>query len=187
MKSVTILSALAIILPAFAVPTPEPAPINNQAFSGVAITSAPEIQYMPINANGTNFWLNRTSLTYTPPSVPTFNEQNNTLFTRGDDVLALNVAVPGGQEVYVDNKGRLRFTTPHNSDKVIGSKTTGFSFSQGHLLFENRDFWACDLGAVYENAWMIYVRSGHDDFDVACVEFRFRASASNGTAAFEYL
>ncbi|KAL1311389.1 hypothetical protein AAFC00_001556 [Neodothiora populina] len=155
-------------------------------FGGVAIRSGSDIQYKSVNANGTYFWLNRGSETYTPASVPTPNQQNDTLFIGGDNTLDLAVSVPGGQQVYVDGKGRLRFTVPHSTAMEAGSKTTGFSFAEGDLYFENDGFLACNLGAAYDNAYSVYAASVAGNLGDSCVGFEFSASEISGPKAYEY-
>ncbi|KAJ9625807.1 hypothetical protein H2203_004570 [Taxawa tesnikishii (nom. ined.)] len=148
------------------------------AFGGVAIRSGSAIQYSSVNANGTYFWLNRGTASYCPSTVPDCVTVNQTSFVGGNDTLFLDVSVPGGQQVYVDSKGRLAFTVPHSGNTGVGSSVTGFSIVDDglHLRFNGNDFYACPLGEAYGNAYQVYAAGSNatSNFGDACEGFEFR-------------
>ncbi|EME81441.1 uncharacterized protein MYCFIDRAFT_81493 [Pseudocercospora fijiensis CIRAD86] len=115
------------------------------SFTGVAIRSGSDIQYAPIAASGTNFWLNKDTSTYTPDNIPVnTNATTSTVFTSSldADTLALDVTVPGGQQVYVSADGALKYTVAHSGSTGEGSTLQGFGIVDGHLVFEGNDFLA---------------------------------------------
>ena len=183
MKAASIISSLAALAaPALAAPF-----VTRDAatpFTAVAIHSGSAIQFSPINANGTTIWLNRASATYTPTGLGPFN-QTATVFVGGNDTLSLDVATPGGQQVYVDAAGYLRFTVAHSANTGVGSKTTGFGFRGNDLTFEGQDWIACPYGSV-DNAYNVYAAAVAGDASEACLGFAFYTSPATGGVAFEY-
>lgn len=159
-------------------------------FGGVAIRSASDIQYASVNANGTYFYLRRSTATYTPPSVPSTNTTDipTTQFVIGNSTktLSLNVAVPGGQQVYVDDVGALRFTTAHSGNTGEGSQTWGFEIREQNLKFKGYDFSACPLGEEEDNAYKIYVATG-TVVPAECLGFLIRTSEVAGQSAYQYV
>ncbi|KAF3919672.1 hypothetical protein ABW20_dc0105619 [Dactylellina cionopaga] len=64
---------------------------------------------------------------------------------------SLDVTVAGGQQIYIDNNGTLRYTAPEKLVIPEGSTTTGFKVSQdknGKFVFSNSNgpILACPLG-----------------------------------------
>ncbi|KAF1348911.1 hypothetical protein BDV97DRAFT_298058 [Delphinella strobiligena] len=189
MKTTSVLSALAVALPAFAAPAPVTS-AGVATFGGVAIASATNLQFQSINANGTHFYLLRDTSTYTPPNVSGNYNQTSTVFTGGDDTLSLYTAVPGGQQVYVNSIGLLSFTEPHSADTGSGSKVTGFSKNGKNLQFEGNDWYACELhSTAAEYAFSIYAASVLENPSNLCTGISFLMAESTGTVtpAWEYL
>lgn len=155
------------------------------SFGGVAIASGSDIQYDSVNANGTYFWLNRGTEVYTP-STATASDQKNTIFAGGNNTLSLDVSAPGGQQVYVDSDGLLRYTVPHSAYTGTGSKSTGFSVANNILKFENSDFVACKLAQSPDNAYEVYAAAANTNTGSNCVGFEIMVSDNTGAAAYEY-
>ncbi|KXT02392.1 hypothetical protein AC578_174 [Pseudocercospora eumusae] len=162
------------------------------SFTGVAIRSGSDIQYAPIAASGTNFWLNKDTVTYTPSNVPVnTNATTSTVFGYylPADTLSLDVAVPGGQQVYVSADGALKYTVAHSASTGEGSTVNGFGISEGHLLFENNDFIAVATNETSNlpdgkgTAYQIYAASRTD---LAGEGFAFRAVEFEGENAWQY-
>lgn len=176
MKTFAIISGLALAARAVA----------SNAFGGLSIDSGSPIQYGSINANGTNFYIGRSTATDCPTiSGLTCSNQTNTLFTGGNTTLYLHTEVPGGQEVYVDSTGALRYTVPHSAYTGVGSVSTGFSIADEglHLKFQNSDFLACPLA---DGAYEIYAAAKNTNS--TCLGFEFRIADAPGAApAWEYL
>jgi len=190
MKTTSVLSALAVALPALA----QNANAPFKSWSAVAINSGSDIMYDSINANGTYFYLGRSTKTYTPANVGTFN-QTNTIFAGGDSTLSLDVEVPGGQQVYVDSTGALRFTEAHSANIGDGSVATGFNVSSTTLQYQNQDFLACSLGGEGEplelnDVYKIRVAAGApapvSPASDNCIDFSFYVSENTAPAAWEY-
>ncbi|KAF1343743.1 hypothetical protein BDV97DRAFT_425821 [Delphinella strobiligena] len=188
MKTTSILSTLAVALPALAAPAGNvDAPYKT--WSALAISSGSDIMYEPINANGTYFYLKRSTKTYTPPNVGTYN-QTKTIFAGGDSTLSLDVEVPGGQQVYVDTYGNLRYTEAHSADVGTGSQVTGFNVSSTTLQYNLQDFLACGLGSTEDYAYQIRIAAAATapvtPASDNCIGFSFFISENTEAAAWEY-
>ena len=168
--------ALSLASIAAAMPTAR----NTQAtkFTGLAIHSGSEIQYLSVNADQLSLWLGRDTSTYCPeqagvncPSSPP-----PTAFVHGadSDGLSMSTTVPGGQICYVDAAGNLKFTQAHSANTGEGSYLTGFSIdSDNHLQFQGQDWLACP--ASEEGQYNVYASSikGSNNSE-GCIGFAFR-------------
>lgn len=151
MKLATILSVLPL---AFALPHNGNAKRANEAFTVISARSASPVHLLPMNAAGTYFYLGGKPSTYCPEAVsqvapcpsgnvtafagnggalvcisnnppPRVNTQESKLTGNQD------VSVPGGQAIYVDSNGALRFTQPHSASMGQGSSTGPFQYTPG--------------------------------------------------------
>ena len=172
---------------AVAVATSSPAPVYPKVFGGLALRSGSAIHFANVNANGTNFWLNKGSATYCPGGVvDPCPAQNSTIFVGGNTGgLALDVTVPGGQQVYVDSAGALRYTIAHSGNTGVGSSTKGFSIADNvRLQYKNNDWLACpydDVAYVVFSATTVQARTD-------CLSFSWRISElNNPTTAWQYV
>lgn len=96
--------------------------------------------------------------------------------------MSLSTRVPGGQQVYVDASGELKFTVAHSADMGTGSSSTGFSVSDGEVLFEGLKWVACPIeGVVYQ----VYAAAKTED--EACEVFSFTVKEYSGVSAYEYV
>ncbi|KAI1807213.1 hypothetical protein F4811DRAFT_567063 [Daldinia bambusicola] len=150
-----------------------------------------------INANGGKFYVNKNTSSYCPPNVPNLNcsafPGTRTVFTGGNNTLFLDVAVPGGQQVYIAKDGSLSYTIPHSGALPEGAVTTGFersiSLSGGApvVLSHSGQFWLmCPVseGEPRERTYQIYVGHGTQN----CLNTGVRTyTASGGPDAWEYL
>jgi len=184
MYTTTILATLFAALPALGAPTARSAP---SVFSGLSLRSGSDIQYATIDANGTYFKLSSGSSTYCPPGVSSIDcsayASDVTRFVGGNNTLSLDTTVPGGQQVYVDRDGALRFTQPH-SVAMNGGSAEGFSFTAhgSELLFDGAGFAACSFGT--DDAKHVYsTKSGVSE---DCEGFNFFVVANRGASAWEY-
>lgn len=175
-----VISTLALAGSALAAPTPQ------SSFQGLAINSGSPIQFASVSANDENFWLHYKSSAYCPPGIECSNT-TSTLFTGGKDTLNLKVAVPGGQQVYVNDVGALRYTEPHSAAIGVGSSQTGFGVKNegqfDYLTYNGDGFLACPTDA---EAYLIYVRgaSAVND-DAKCLGFDFLMGPDSAPAARE--
>ncbi|KGO49115.1 hypothetical protein PEXP_011640 [Penicillium expansum] len=151
-------SALLSLAPLVAaIPGSKQANNSDVAFGVISARSASPVHLLPLNAGGTYFWLGGHAHTYSP--IPGIPDTNQTVITNGH---FLDVAVPGGQAIYVDNKGALRFTSPHSAYEPTGSSDGPFEYtpgsSFGHWSFKGHGasgFMACPT----TNATISYRRS----------------------------
>ncbi|RJE26329.1 IgE-binding protein [Aspergillus sclerotialis] len=149
-----------------------------------------------MNANSTSFWIGKKTSAYCPPNVP---EMGGVCPPGKDTVLvggsALNVEVPGGQQVYIAPGGALKFTAPHSASMPPGSIKSGFEYEPGnpfgHWTWKGQSgsgWMACPADGAYQvfaNVKDAEVPSGN----VAdCIGFDAMAVAdkSNSPAAWEY-
>ncbi|KAG9758775.1 hypothetical protein KCU73_g3724, partial [Aureobasidium melanogenum] len=184
MKTTTIFSTLAAVLPAFAVPH---ARSTGESFGGLAIHSGSPVHLSAINANGNFFWLNKETSSYCPnTTVTSCPEGKYTYFEGGNNTLSLNVEVPGGQRVYVAQDGSLGYTIPHGS--VSGSQNvsyTGFNLRDSgiHLQYKGADWIAVPIGSAYK----VYA-AAVENAPQNGTSFAFRVGSVNATfGAWEYL
>jgi hypothetical protein len=131
MKVSAILSfaSLAAALPGSRTSSSKP---SNGPFGVTAARSGSDIHFLPLTASGGHFWLGGKSQTYCPSSVgASCYKQNDTIIYGGN---ALDVIVPGGQQIYVDGTGALSFTVPHSGYIPAGSSTGPFKYSPGQSI-----------------------------------------------------
>ncbi|CAI7645928.1 unnamed protein product [Penicillium glandicola] len=180
---------------------------SDASFSVIAARSASAIHLEPLNAAGSYFWLGGNAQTYSP--IPGIPDTNDTVIANGH---FLDVEVPGGQAIYVDDKGALRFTSPHSAYEPTGSSdgpfvyTPGASFGRWSFSGQGASgFMACPTinatagyrrsrrGVVVTPQWQVYaalknatVPSGKVD---DCLGFDALAVAVNTTlpVAWEYI
>ncbi|KAJ5280599.1 hypothetical protein N7478_005971 [Penicillium angulare] len=146
-----VIASIALPLLAAAAPAPAPtAPASNPPNFGVmAIHSGSPIHYAQMNAAGQKFWLGGSTSSYCP-SVDGIvcPSGNQTVFAAGGN--AMDVEVPGGQQVYVDPTGALSFTQAHSASIPAGSAVGGLFYEPGnpwsHYSFKGwgaQGFMAC--------------------------------------------
>ncbi|OQE34802.1 hypothetical protein PENCOP_c015G07731 [Penicillium coprophilum] len=99
---------------------------SDAAFSVISARSASPVHLLPLNAAGTYFWLGGHAQTYSP--IPGIPDTNQTVIANSH---FLDVEVPGGQAIYIDNKGALRFTSPHSAYEPAGSSDGPFVYTPG--------------------------------------------------------
>ncbi|KAG6010035.1 hypothetical protein E4U21_000477 [Claviceps maximensis] len=116
------------------------------------------INELPIAANGGKFWVGKPTSHYCPPNVdkdggcPSGDETSiwvSTEFT----TCALNVVVPGGQQVYVAPDNSLSFTQPHSAYVPPGSDVMGFRLLKDEFIMPKRRILVCpapDSPDVYQ-------------------------------------
>jgi len=190
MKTAALIACLAAALPVIAIPTSAHSHGYTPArFLGAAIRAGSEIDSKSINAAATRFWIGKDSLDYCPPRIDTACHAGTpTIFIGGANTLALDVMVPWGQQIFVDNTGALRFTVAHASPIMPDPRflTTGFGvIDKGfHLQFEGADFLACPAHGAYQ----IYAaaRAGGNS-SMSCLPFAFRISGTDILLTYEYI
>ena len=199
MKLATILSVLPM---AFALPTSSGhAKRSNGAFTVMSARSASHIHLLPVNAAGSYFYLGGEASTYCPETVSKVApcpKGDMTAFVGTG--AALDVSVPGGQAVYVDSNGALRFTTPHSGYMGEGASTGPFEYKPApspsgidHWVYKGQGasgFMACPTD---DNKWQVFASLQNATVpqgDVSkCLGFSAMATQTqqNATAAWEYI
>lgn len=128
--SATLLTLLPLLAPSLAA--------TSLGFSMIAAHSASPIHLQELIASGFHFYIGggATTATYCPsPPVPDCSSfSSNTLLSCQDQTGAstgcgMDVAVPGGQQVYVDPAtGALGYTMAHSALLPVGALTSGFEY-----------------------------------------------------------
>ncbi|KAI0012655.1 hypothetical protein F4779DRAFT_567473 [Xylariaceae sp. FL0662B] len=149
-----------------------------------------------INASGGKFWINKDAAAYCPGSIDGLDcsayPGSKTVFAGGNGTLSLDVAVPGGQQVYIAPDGSLSYTVPHSAQMPEGSITTGFSRSRSEAfgapvnLGNSDKFWyICPIGdgEPREKTYQLYI--GHTEGE-DCHVTQVRTYQSSGPDAWEY-
>ncbi|KAJ6021193.1 hypothetical protein N7540_006697 [Penicillium herquei] len=131
MKVSALLSLVPLVaaLPGSHVSTTKTKDVNG-AFGVTAARSGSPIHFLPLTASGSHFYLGGQTSTYCPSEVvPGCSSRTNSTIIYGQS--ALDVAVPGGQAIYVDPSGALSFTTPHSAYIPAGSSSGPFTYVPG--------------------------------------------------------
>lgn len=125
-------------------------------------SNAPDLSG-PIHANGGSFWLKKPTRSYCPGQAvikapcPRGAETSFTGGGGGDGRLALNVAVPGGQQVFIGPRGLLRYTQAHSAQMPRGAVTSGLVVQEGtRFLNPFYQLWACNTDGD-AGVWQIWV------------------------------
>ncbi|KAJ6011615.1 hypothetical protein N7451_003027 [Penicillium sp. IBT 35674x] len=159
MKAVIASIALPLLAAAAPAPAATPSAANPPAFGVMAVRSASPIHYMQMNAAGQKFYLGGTTASYCP-SIDGIvcPPGNQTVFAAGGN--AMDVEVPGGQQVYVDPTGALSFTQAHSASIPAGSAVGGLVYETGqpwsHYSFNGwgaQGFMACP---TTDNRWQVF-------------------------------
>ncbi|KAI1093052.1 hypothetical protein F5B19DRAFT_172771 [Rostrohypoxylon terebratum] len=148
-----------------------------------------------INASGGKFYINNGTSAYCPDEVEGLDcsayPGSKTVFTGGNDTLYLDVAVPGGQQVYVAADGSLSYTVAHSGALPEGANATGWTREQSQafgapiVLGNYNHFWnLCPVteGEPTERTYQVFVGSGIE----GCLGTGVRTYASSGPDAWEY-
>ncbi|KAJ5211479.1 uncharacterized protein N7498_003125 [Penicillium cinerascens] len=154
----TFAASLALPLLAAAAPAMQ-TPEGNPSFGVMAIRSASPIHYMQMNAAGQKFWLGGQTSSYCPDLQGLDCPAGNQTVIVGSGC-ALDVEVPGGQQIYVDPSGALSFTQAHSASIPPGSAIGGFKYEPGkpwsHYTFNGwgaSGFMACPTD---DNRWQVF-------------------------------
>jgi hypothetical protein len=190
----TILSTF-LAFGASAAPAPAPAAAPRavgQSFSPIALATGTSIQYAAIHASGHAFYIGVPTSSSCPLSSTLCPSGTTTAFTTGTNgTLFMDVAVPGGQQVYIDSTGQLKYTVAHSAAIPEGAAVTGFVYEEagtgesvGSLTFGVDGIYACPNGE--EGVYQIFVDTGIQ-VPGDCVGLSIGASKYDGeVAAWEY-
>ncbi|KAH1371604.1 hypothetical protein KXW65_007430 [Aspergillus fumigatus] len=169
---------------------------NSTKFSVMSARSGSPIHLLPMNAAHGNFWLGESPSTFCPEPVEKVSGCPPGTTTRFASANALDVAVPGGQRIYVDPRGALRFTTAHSGSIPPGSSTGPFVHSAGtpfgHFAYKGqgaKGFIACPKSNGTATHWQVHASVANVASGAECLGFNALAVPSNDTraAAWEYI
>lgn len=165
------------------------------AFGLIAIRSGSVVQNSDITASDYGFWINKPTASDCPTNLgsacPAGNETALT-FSNSTSSLAMDVVVPGGQQVYVTPSGEFGYTIPHSAALPAGAVTTGFKYtppaasnSVGTLTFGNgtQGFLACPTGDG--DVYQVVASNGTNSDSCLGIDLATVAYGS-GYAAWEY-
>jgi len=158
---------------------------SNSAFGVIAARSGSPIHLEPLTASGSNFWLGGKSATYCPSEVVPNCPNTTETVIYGEHYL--DVEVPGGQAIYVDPRGALRFTQAHSAYEPTGSSQGPFVYTPpsspsstfGHWSYTGAGasgFMACPVPA--KNATAVPFRSR---VAAAATQYQVFAALRNAT------
>ncbi|RDL31916.1 uncharacterized protein BP5553_09318 [Venustampulla echinocandica] len=188
MKSIIAVSALVAMVAAQLEPPAGP-------FTAGAWNPSNRWTGVAINASGRGFWIGKDSSSYCPVVKGldcTAFPGTSTVFAGGSGTLSLDVAVPGGQQVFVGPDGALGYTGAHSASIPVGAVTTGFLRFQSvaggapvPMTFEGSGFRACPVDETQENVYQVFASAvGTDPGN--CIQFQLRTYSAPGISAWQY-
>ncbi|GAD92333.1 IgE-binding protein [Paecilomyces variotii No. 5] len=153
--------ALAALLPLLAAAGPlKRQDTTTPPFTVTSVRSGSPIQYLSLEAREGKFWLGGSPGTYCPETT-TCPPGNETVIA---GINGLDVAAPGGQQIYVLPSGELSFTQTHSANIPAGAATGPFEY--GHEgatakwsfsgLGSKGGFVACPIGEGTSTQWQVY-------------------------------
>ncbi|MCJ1426358.1 hypothetical protein MMC29_004261 [Sticta canariensis] len=107
---------------------------DSSFFTITAARSGSPIHQQSVHASGRAFWIGKPTETYCPPQVDAeaaCPPGTETVLALGESAASLDVAVPGGQQIYVEPTGALGFTQAHSVNYPPGSTFEGFTLTPG--------------------------------------------------------
>ncbi|MCJ1269128.1 hypothetical protein MMC22_009017 [Lobaria immixta] len=201
-------SFLAAALPLLAASAPAPA-ASSGPIGLIAIHSASPIHLSSVNAAGQNFYIGKDTSSYCPLTPPlSCPPGKSTVISVFEDqahpgTAAMDVFVPGGQQIYIRSNGALGYTQAHSASIPPRAITTGFTYTRPRRgaqfgtfdvsLPGSTGLLACPLGARFSGPYQVFVNlNGLKDSDVAggkinkCISFYALAIPTNGPDAWQY-
>ncbi|KAJ5820439.1 hypothetical protein N7474_006030 [Penicillium riverlandense] len=136
-----IISTLVLPLLAAAAPTPKEDATTSPPFTVMALRSGSPIHFLTMTASDEHFWLGGNTASYCPSEegIVCPPGKETVLAENGN---AMDVEVPGGQQVYVGPAGALRYTQAHSASMPKGSTVGGMHYQAGKpyasVTFEGR-------------------------------------------------
>ncbi|KAK0713965.1 hypothetical protein B0T26DRAFT_622668, partial [Lasiosphaeria miniovina] len=148
-----------------------------------------------IQANGGRFWIGKPPSAYCPPDVAGLDcsvyPGASTVFSGGNDTVFLNVAVPGGQQVYIAPDGAMGYTPPHSAFMPDGSVVSGWwreiSVAGGAPTIVGNgqsSMMACPA-AGQDGVYQVFFGVSRAQL-TSCVSFQMRTYTASGVVAWEY-
>ncbi|KAH6663191.1 hypothetical protein B0J14DRAFT_609528 [Halenospora varia] len=187
MKSVIAVSSLIAAASALTAPT---GPFTSGAWNPSTLWFGSAIQ-----ANGGAFFIGKDPSSYCPEVDGldcTLFPGSSTVFIGGNNTLSLDVAVPGGQQVFVTPEGAIGYTPAHSTFKPTGSVLDGWDRFQSEaggapvpMNFQSNSFLACPVNATESGVYQVFARSLRTD-GTDCTLFQWRTYTASGVDAWQY-
>ncbi|EAW08764.1 putative IgE-binding protein [Aspergillus clavatus NRRL 1] len=191
------ISALLALLPlASAASIPARSTNANSKFSIMSARSGSPVHLLPMNAVHGSFWLGESPSTYCPENIEELGACPPGTSTRFASETALDVVVPGGQRIYIDPRGALRFTQAHSAYIPPGSSMGPFTYTPGPHFGQfsytgqgASGFLACPRSNGTATHWQVYGSAANVTASQGCLGFDALAVPTNstGAAAWEYI
>lgn len=191
---------LVSLLAAFSTAVPTTKRATSLTFAAITVHSGnSDVHLRSLSASHGFIYIGQPSSAYCPSDINCAAYSNDTIlsYSPTHTTLSLDVAVAGGQQVYVSATGALGFTQAHASsvpnDSYIGPwqyNPQSEPGSVGTLTFEGEPFWACpvSLEGEDEDVYQIYAEvvtpRGADRS--ACISVGIATSEYSGKSAYEF-
>ncbi|KMK59045.1 hypothetical protein Y699_00246 [Aspergillus fumigatus Z5] len=147
-----------------------------------------------LNANSGAFWSGKPTVSSCPENVQDCPAVNTTSFVSQGSKLFLNVAVPGGQQVYISPEGQLTYTVPHSGYIPDGS-LADLPIMKDGFLNPFLTLWLCSVDkdakqwkvwAEYTNGTTGAITNNGSNGQSACTRFALEAQPYKGDKAWEF-
>ncbi|TAQ85189.1 hypothetical protein B7494_g6489 [Chlorociboria aeruginascens] len=160
-------------------------------FVMISLHSTSAVHLASINANEEGFYVYRDTQSYCPDQDGVVCPAGTVTAVAGNDTLAMDVEVPGGQQVYIDPSGALKYTIAHSASIPTGAVVDGFIYTPqssvgtvGNLAHGTDGIFACPVG---DGSYQILVQIPGTTFDsTACIGIQIGTSSIDGVTAWEY-
>ncbi|KAF2397020.1 hypothetical protein EJ06DRAFT_533733 [Trichodelitschia bisporula] len=128
-------------------------PFANAAtlFTAVAASGNTDIHMAPLAASAQHLWLHRDTSAYCPNEPDQCPPGNLTAFGMADSLegtLSMDVAVPGGQRVFVNQGGEIKYTLPHSAAVDTNSSISGWQLTPSVMSGFGKLSWAPETGGA---------------------------------------
>ncbi|KAM3081288.1 hypothetical protein ACMFMG_005243 [Clarireedia jacksonii] len=185
---------IATLLASTAAASPIVANAGSSTFKLISLAQGPgsPFQGLEIVAHNGALWIGKTTTAYCPlkDNCPT---GNSTAFTsNGNGNVAMNVVVPGGQQLYISTDYGVKYTAPHSAD-IHGGKADSWTYSPpgvptptsvGVLEYPGYGFLAC-ADPEGEGIYSINATPGGTGTG-NCTSIRLGTEAYTGAPVWEY-
>jgi hypothetical protein len=189
MKFAIASSLLAIAATTSARPTTRDALGPYLVGSVLSIKDESVIYFQRLAARDGALWVNGGTAKYCPESADCPKNDYDMDFSFADGALSMGAVVPGGQQVYIAQNGRIEYTAAHSSSIPEGATTTGFALRDLHendfaYLRHEDGMMACSTGK--DDIYELFVKvPGFNEQD--CVLVKIFTNPIDEPAAWQYM
>ncbi|KAK4556197.1 hypothetical protein LTR86_006894 [Recurvomyces mirabilis] len=161
-------------------------------FGVISARSASPIHLLPMNAGKGRVYLGGTADTFCPDSVasaggcpPTTGETDFLIGNAATGTLVMGAEVPGGQYVYIDTCGAVKYTVAHSGAIPEGATQTGWSVTQG-ASFGTLNWEGGLMACNEDNTWFVYGVQTDSPVPDTCLTFDALTSNQTDPDAWQY-